>query len=48
MSQSTAGQYKSTLLKFERYLLKEHNKNLDSLILNLNRKLSDPYDILTS
>ena len=48
MSQSTAGQYNSTLLKFERYLLQEHNKNLDSLILKLKRKLSDPYDILTS
>ena len=48
MSQSTANQYSSRLVKFERFLRKEFNENLDNLIDKLKRKIRDPYEVLTS
>jgi integrase len=48
MSPTTAKQYSSRLVKFERFLLNEYKENLDGLIAKLKRKLRDPYEVLTS
>lgn len=48
MTQTTANQYSSRLVKFQRFVLKEYNENLDGLIDKLKRKKNDPYEVLTS
>ena len=48
MSESTANQYSSRLVKFERFLRKEFNENLDNLIDKLKRNIRDPYEVLIS
>lgn len=48
MSQATANQYSSRLVKFERFVLKEYKENLDGLIDKLKRRIVDPYEVLTS
>ncbi len=48
MSESTANQYRSRLVKFERFLRKEFNEDLDNLIDKLKQKIRDPYEVLTS
>lgn len=48
MSKSTANQYYSRLIKFQRFLLEDYKENLDELIAKLKQKSGDPYDVLTS